>query len=310
MCPGGGPIPAHGAVVCPWAFNPNLDRRAPHVMDYARTHQSPKDWFIFGDSGAGYLNPGMLVEPRAESGLPDGLDAWVAFNRPFAKRYDLSITGFIIDGHSPGMGDAGMDAYLRFSPDGIVGQKIPSQGLHRNQMPFIRMAMDLHGDPKTAGAHIADLIGVNVPKFLFIRTILKSPSWHHATVEAATEANPDLEFCDPYTFFLLLKQHERTRARVGDAAPSPASVRFLPPRTADGLAPISVADGPFTRQVHQGEPVIHQPAADRFSTSTSRPAMLSRGSSGLSAPTPPSRRYRDSLRRRPGPPRNPLRRRS
>ncbi|MBN2294882.1 MAG: hypothetical protein JXM70_20810, partial [Pirellulales bacterium] len=32
--------PARGSIPCSWAFNPNLDRRAPHVMDYVRKNQS------------------------------------------------------------------------------------------------------------------------------------------------------------------------------------------------------------------------------------------------------------------------------
>ncbi|NIA15208.1 MAG: hypothetical protein GWP08_14140 [Nitrospiraceae bacterium] len=201
--------PAHGDTLCTWAFNPNLDRRAPHAMDYVRTHQSPNDWFVFGDSGAGYLNPGMLVGGQRGTGLPDGLDAWVRHNIPFAERYDLSITGFIIDGHAPGMGEKGMDAYLRFSPDGIVGQKIPPQGVYRDIMPYVRMKLDLHGDPDEAGARVAGLAGANAPTFLFIRTILKSPSWHKAVMEKACELEPAVTFVDPYTFFALLKTHER-----------------------------------------------------------------------------------------------------
>jgi len=189
--------PAHGETLCTWAFNPNLDRRAPHVLDYVRTHQTANDWFMFGDSGAGYLNPGMLVAPRGESGLPDGLDAWVAHSLPYARRYDLSITGFIIDGHSPGMGEKGMDAYLKFSPDGIVGQKMPPVGLHRDTMPYIRMKTDLDGSPEEAGATIAGLARNEAPKFMFIRTILKSPSWHRDTMRAAQSADPPLTFRGP-----------------------------------------------------------------------------------------------------------------
>ncbi len=201
--------PAHGETLCSWAFNPNLDRRAPHVLDYVRTHQSPNDWFMFGDCGAGYLNPGMLVAPRPDSGLPDGLAAWVAHNRPYAERYDLSITGFIIDGHSPGMGEKGFDAYLEFSPDGLVGQKIPPQGLHRDTLPYLQMKLDLHGNPQEAGVRIANLAITRRPHFMFIRTILKSPSWHKDTMAQAQADNPNVTFVDPYTFFALLKTHER-----------------------------------------------------------------------------------------------------
>ncbi|MFV2066207.1 MAG: hypothetical protein ACC645_04450 [Pirellulales bacterium] len=200
---------ARGTIPCGWAFNPNLDRRAPHAMHYARVHATPQDWFIAGDSGAGYLNPGMLTAPRPDPAVPDGWSAWIDHNRKYYRRYDISITGFIIDGHAPGMGSRGLDAYLQFSPDGIVGQKIVPQGLHRGTMPMLRMKLDLYGDPPDAGRRITSLVTADVPQFMCIRTILRSPTWHKQTMEHAEQAAPGkIRFVDPYTFFLLLKMYE------------------------------------------------------------------------------------------------------
>jgi len=255
--------PAHGETLCTWAFNPNLDRRAPHALDYARTHQSRNDWFMFGDSGAGYLNPGQLIERAGESDpLPDGLDAWVAHNRPYAECYDLSITGFIIDGHSPGMGERGMDAYLRFSPDGIVGQKIPSQGLYRDTMPYTRMKVDLGGSPGDAANTIAGMAGINGPKFLFVRTILQSPSWHKETMAKTVEFAPNVEFLDPYSFFLLLKTHELNNEKGIGLAPTRSQVVFTAPNKCDGLAPLRIQDGPYQVAEKNGRHVIQQSASD------------------------------------------------
>jgi hypothetical protein len=207
--------PAHGEQLCTWAFNPNLDRRAPHVLHYVRKHQSPNDWFMFGDSGAGYLNPGGLIEPR-ESGWSSGMEAWVQHNLGYARRYDLDITGFIIDGHSKPMGDAGMDAYMRFSPMGIVGQKMGRQGLWKDTMPYLRMRRDIYGEPGAAGKEIAGLVKGRTPEFIFVRTILKSPSWTRDTMAASIAVAPRLKWLDPYRFFLLLKQHERQRSAAGN----------------------------------------------------------------------------------------------
>ncbi len=247
--------PAHGTIPCAWAINPNLDARAPHVFDYVRTHQTGNDWFIFGDGGAGYLNPGMLA-------VSNGWEAWVRHNKPYAERYDLSITGFIIDGHSPGMGEAGLEAYLRISPDGLAGQKIPPRGVYRGTMPYLRMALDLDGAPEDAGARVAGMAGVNAPKFFFIRTILKSPSWHKAVMEKARSLNPNIEFVDPYTFFLLLKRHEMSP--VEDRGGSLAPLRFTPPEDHAGLAPIAVGDGPFHHAHRNGRDVIVQEPGDRL----------------------------------------------
>jgi len=255
--------PARGRIPCAWAFNPNLDRRAPHAMHFARTHQSANDWFIAGDCGAGYLNPGMLSAPRREKSIGDGWQAWIDHNRPYFARYDLSITGFVIDGHSPGMGPAGLTAYRTFSPDGLIGQKIPAQGLCDGVMPFIRMKTDLGGSPAAAGATIAGMIGVGGPKFLPVRTILKSPTWHEKTMAAARGApgGKMLRFVDPYTFLTLLKAHETRRGRVASTMPAVGrSVRYLAPRGARGLAPVSAPDGPFRLQRIAGRDAIVQQA--------------------------------------------------
>jgi GxGYxYP putative glycoside hydrolase C-terminal domain len=251
--------PAHGDTLCVWAFNPNLKGRAPHAMHYARTRQSANDWFIAGDSGAGYLNPGMLLAPRMDPDLPDGLDAWVRYNKPFFEQFDISITGFVIDGHSPGMGERGMDAYMQFSPDGMVAQKIPAQGLHRDTMPYVRMKTDLYAPPEEAGHKIASFVGLSGPRFNVIRTILKSPTYHKE-VMAKTLENPGgdkIRFVDPYTFFLLLKTHERNAAAGATAKPRQA-VQFTAPDTRDGASPVAVTDGPYETAEVEGKAALHQ----------------------------------------------------
>lgn len=209
--------PARGKIPCNWAFNPNLDRRVPQVLDYVRTHQSTNDWFISGDCGAGYLNPGMLTAPRFDPEVPDGWAAWTRHNQDYFRRYDLTITGFIIEGFAPFMGSRGFDAYNTFSPDGLMieteSQSFGLVGLHRGTLPYIRHRLDLDGTPDQAGATLVSVVQSERtrfnggPQFLMPRTILKSPTWHAQTM-AAAQALPGgehIQFVDVYTFFLLLK---------------------------------------------------------------------------------------------------------
>jgi len=190
-----------------WAFNPNLADRMPPAMDYIRKTKTENDWFIAGDSGAGYLNPGMLQEPRQFSNLPSGLDAWAEHCIPYYKLWDLSITGFIIDGYGPGLNEKGLATYKRFSPDGIVAQKIPVQGIFDN-MPFIRMNLDLDGKPEDVAKIIASKFDGGMPQFLIFRTILKTPSWHLQVKENLERGHPEAIVVGPYEFFLLLKIQE------------------------------------------------------------------------------------------------------
>ncbi|MDQ2799756.1 MAG: hypothetical protein M3Y13_08955, partial [Armatimonadota bacterium] len=77
--------PARGTVPLGWAFNPNLADRFPVGMDWARRTATPQDHFISGDSGAGYLNPGLLDGDRPYSHLPSGLPVWEEHCRSYYK---------------------------------------------------------------------------------------------------------------------------------------------------------------------------------------------------------------------------------
>ncbi len=197
--------PAHGEITCIWPFNPNLSRRVPHVFDYVRTHATPKDWFVYGDCGAGYLNPGMLIQANREPDIPAGWEAWVEHNLFYSKRFDLSITGFIIDGYAPGLDRDGFEAYSKFSPDGITAQKISVMGCYEKKLPYVRMGIDLMEPPEKSSEIIAGYSRQPLPSFRFIRTILKSPSWHKTVMERTHQKTSDVAFVDPYTFFELVK---------------------------------------------------------------------------------------------------------
>lgn len=197
--------PKRGEMPLGWALNPNLADRASVAMVYTRQTRTDNDFFVAGDSGAGYINPGMLQEPRPFSGLPSGLKTWEEHCKRYYKQWDLSITGFIIDGYAPGLNEDGTRIYTAFSPDGIVAQKIESQGVFEG-MPFIRMNLDLDGRPEDVAKTICSRFDENMPQFLIFRTILKKPSWHLEVRDHLKKMCPEAEIVDPYTFFALLKQ--------------------------------------------------------------------------------------------------------
>jgi len=202
--------PARGTIPCNWAFNPNLDERAPHVLDYVRKNMKENDWFISGDNGAGYLNPGMLTAPRLDPEIPDGWDAWIAHNLRYFQKYDLDIVGFVIDGFAPEMEKRGLEAYAQFSPRGLIGQKVPYMQA-TDGMLTIPMRHDLYGEPQKAGKELSDHFVAErrpgKPHFLPIRTILKTPSWHKEVMEETIRhsGEENVEFVDVYSFFLLME---------------------------------------------------------------------------------------------------------
>ncbi len=199
--------PARGTIPVGWAFNPNLAERFATGMDYARRHAKPGDVFIAGDNGAGYLNPSCLVPPRPWSGLPSGLKTWESHCAEWYRRFDLSLTGFLIDGNArPSSGEV-LDAYARFSPDGVVGQKTPREAMH-GDMPVMRMEYDIY-DVQAGSEVILARAGDTAPRFFMYRTILWSPTQLKDLMDRV-RSDPrgrDIEFVDPHTLLLLLKQH-------------------------------------------------------------------------------------------------------
>lgn len=206
MMPGFWQDPARGTVPLGWAFDPTLEYRFAPGLAYTRRTATANDTFITGDSGAGYLNPGFLVPPRKWSGLPSGLDAWETHSKKLYGRWDLRVTGFVIDGFAPGMDEATKKAYARFSPDGVVAQKIPEISLV-DGVPFLRMGSDLTGSPEQMADFVAGDAPKGGPAFRIYRTILWPPSGHKAMFDKLRSLRPDIEVVDPYTLMLLLKTH-------------------------------------------------------------------------------------------------------
>jgi len=206
--------PARGTIPLGWAFDPTLEDRFPVGLAYARKTATPNDTFVTGDSGAGYLNPGYLVPPRRWSDLPSGLPAWEAHSRRYYRRWDLGITGFVIDGNAPAMSEAVKEAYARFSPNGVVAQKVPPESLVKG-VPFLRMGPDLPHNSEAGAQVIAANAPHAGPGFAIYRTILWSPSEHRALFEALHKLRPDIAIVDPYTLFLLLKHRLQETADGG-----------------------------------------------------------------------------------------------
>jgi hypothetical protein len=243
--------PARGATPLSWAFNPNLCERFPLGLAWARQRRTTNDWFVAGDSGAGYLNPGYLTTPRPHSGLPSGLAAWERHCQQFYRQWDITLTGFVIDGYARGLDSEGLDAYARFSPDGIVAQQVPAKGVHRG-MPFLKMRADVDGSPKQAARTIQSLAGGLTPRFVVVRSILKTPSWY-AEVERELRqlAGDNLRVVDLYTLLALVREHETNQARNGHRAATAPTVQATP-QLSDGLAPLHIEDGHFEVIERQG----------------------------------------------------------
>ncbi|MBN1422635.1 MAG: hypothetical protein JXP34_27910 [Planctomycetes bacterium] len=235
--------PARGSVPLGWAFNPNLEERMRPALLYAWRTRSPADVFIAGDSGAGYLNPGYIDAPRPHSQLPSGLETWMRHCRGYYERWDIGLTGFIIDGYAAGLSEDALAAYATFSPAGIVAQKVPPIDLV-GAMPILRMDLDLGGSPKDAARAILGRLRGSGPDFRIFRTILQRPSWHAEVVREVRAARPEVRFVDPYVLLALVREHV-TRTRATAPFRDAPAVSFAPGGPDRGLEIARVPDGPF-----------------------------------------------------------------
>ncbi len=201
------PDSARGKAPLGWAFDPNLCDRAPHVFAYVYRHASHNDFFITGDSGAGYLNPRALTV-RPESQLPSGLSAWAEHCRRYYERFGMTITGFMLDGSAGHSTEVEFAAYHRFSPDGFGTHFEAAPAMHADT-PSCR-ERDLPDDVEHAAAliaHQAVAEARNEPLFMWKRSILRRPAWYAelSRLLQTKYAGAAVEVVDPYTFFGLIK---------------------------------------------------------------------------------------------------------
>lgn len=215
--------PNRGKTPIAWAFNPNLMERVPMLWDVFYHTATDNDYFIGGDSGAGYINPLLLREgKRKHSDLPDGLDAWARWCKKWYTATDVTISGHILDGltgYSHEDEDV-LNCYIEFSPDGIGVWNWPGvdSGVSvLNGTAISGIAQDSgftrYSTVDEAAQAIIKIIGTGRKvNFYPIKTNIASPTQIYAVVQrvqqllAAEGQGRKLEVVDPYTFFAMLER--------------------------------------------------------------------------------------------------------
>lgn len=166
-----------GSIPVSWAFNPNLVERAAAVYEYFNRTRTDADSFVAGDSGAGYVNPTLLLGER-ESGLPSAHDLWIQHNLNYYRLTNIKITGFILNGPAGVITPEAEQMYAEFSPDGSFSQ--PAwwpQGEHLvGSMPALILDHDLSYSVTTAINTIFGLGYHSGTRFLSFRSIRQGPN--------------------------------------------------------------------------------------------------------------------------------------
>ena len=207
---------ARGSLPINWAFNPNLSERAPMVFDYVYENMTDNDFFVAGDSGAGYVIPYGLAAECDYRENPPAIFEWAEYSKPYYERFDYDITGFIINGNETVTNEI-MAAFNRISPKGSFHNSLKRPLTVYNGTPYLHLQNEVSGKPDRIEAslpvmyeYMSDYMG----KFNFsgYRTVCDSPDETKQLVERfiayAKEHDPRFEYkyVDIHTFFDLVLQ--------------------------------------------------------------------------------------------------------
>ena len=210
MAPGCFESDARGELPLMWAFNPNLSDRVPMIFDYVYENKTDKDFFITGDTGAGYVMPTYVKD----------LTPWIEFSQSYMEKFDMDIVGFIIDRRS--LTERELAAYAKLSPLGAFhndGSRVLD--IYNDQTVFMRM-QDVYPDTEGWEKWMYDCFLNGHSNFASFRTIRQQTDNLVDSIkafEAYANAKNDgytYKYVDMYTLFDLILQSGQGRYIYGE----------------------------------------------------------------------------------------------
>jgi len=204
---------SRGKLPLAWGINPTLSDRIPQAFNYLYRTRTFNDYFVGARSGAGWVNPGFLIEGnRPHSGLAGGLDIWIKHNTSWYRQFDIQITGHVDNGLAGPLTETVQDAFFSFSPHGVGTSEGLYEPFSMELVPFCRHAGGLSLQ-ETPINKMLDTVVQNAPNetpaFQMYRCILTTPTNLYFFVQELHRRYPEkYEVVDPYTFFYLLRLHQ------------------------------------------------------------------------------------------------------
>lgn len=225
-----------------WPINSCLADRIPQMYNMLYSTAGSADYFVTGDNGTGYLNPMFLEGEYVPTGLDNYLDEWVAHNVAANEKFDLDITGFLIEGtlsNSTGSTETVRQAYSQMTPYGVISSNAYDNiVVGDNTTPFPKMYsltnMRTEEDRQTAANTIAGNIKFDGQFFVY-RSVKASRANIRDTLELLEAQNPGIKYevVDPYTYMELYAQYaDSAEANVGAIY---EGVQASPTVTIDGV---------------------------------------------------------------------------
>lgn len=203
--------PKRGEIPLCWPFAPDMEKRAPQVLDYLYANATENDYFVAGDNGLGYLNPESYLGGLRDEfpGLNGSLDEWVAACKKKYDKYGLVFQGFLIS-DSGKMNTEVLNAYAKIVKG--IAWNVPTGSTHSVGECGIVSSID-------AGDNVAAALGriksASIQKsskgkctFTSYRFILWSPTQISELKDLLDkETDYKFEIVDPYSFYKLNSQY-------------------------------------------------------------------------------------------------------
>lgn len=264
--------PNRGKVPLTWAINPTLAQRFMFGLCHIRATRAEREVFVAGE-GSGYLNPSLLQAPRPFPGLPDAMDVWVRHNQEWYGTWNLTVTGFNIDGYAPPLNEQGIAAYRRFSPGGIGLSHAPNLYGVVQGVPYVQMMADLASndlrplDDQTV-KQVSLLFEEDMPHFVLVRSILQTPTYYAALQQrlSAPDVLPN-KCVDLPTLLWLIKAWQQDPDNIENEGSSGQSFSVnASPDKHFGLRRRKAADGssPVVREGGVGVWVLSQEPSAKY----------------------------------------------
>jgi hypothetical protein len=239
-----------GTIPITWAYNPILSERVPHIIDWMYKTRTPNDYFAGGSTGAGLCFPNRFVPPR-NSTLDNDIEDWIKTNKNFYNKFDLRMT---VAADLDREGDEQIvyfqpwlqDAFLDFSPHGVVTVKQTASAFGADFVPFFQQSAHAQAfqDPLPDVDELVNQMAFNAanpvltdkPYFHVYRFNVMSPTGIRVVWDQLQKKYPEYNWqaLDPYTFFYLYRQHKK---------PYDPYANYLIPTFIDDNLPLEVPAG-------------------------------------------------------------------
>ncbi|MBR3844005.1 MAG: hypothetical protein IKM39_00685, partial [Clostridia bacterium] len=210
-----------GQVKMMWSINPNLSERVPMVFDYLYENQSENDYFVGGDGGAGYIFPEALFSNKTLVNIQmkrpveneNAGDIFAAYSKKFYDRFDMEMTGFIINGGQYTFTKEMASCVSQYSPLLNFHHCYNTPVAKYNNTYFVYCDTEVlkTDTPNTRYMKMRGLFDSRMRgyKFAANRTICWTPTEINEYVTGFDEymkgRGEKAQYCDPYTYLNMLK---------------------------------------------------------------------------------------------------------